>query len=209
MEKQRDPVLNIPPVDPFNPQPTVVQLKFGEPKQFEGKFGPQFLYAVKHRDNDYALFASKALDAAIYETGANKDDYVAIIRTGEGKDTRWQARLVDIDGRPIEGAGRNIRQAQAAPRGEAPAPQATQAPRQQRSPEDALAAYLTDENLYFAALARARKTLAGFTPASPQQNVDLNAVAFVLYKMAKDNGVELGADGDPLTGLTDNNDVPF
>jgi hypothetical protein len=203
MSNQRDPILNINPVDPFNPRPTIVQLRFDEPKEVEGKFGPQFLYGVAVDGVNHTLFASKALDTSIYETGAKKDDYVAIVRTGEGKDTRWTARLVDVDGTPIEGGGRKIQDAKAAPRQPAlrqslSAPAA--APRPQVSSEDRLAAFLLDESLYWAAMARGRNMLK-----DQPYNLDLNAVAFVIYKMAKEHGVELDMGGEPILA----SDSPF
>jgi hypothetical protein len=205
----RSSILNIKPVDPFNPQPVIIKLRFAEPKQVEGKFGPQFMYGVEVDGESYTLFASKALDTAIYETGTQQGGYVAIIRTGEGKDTRWQARACDIDGNPVTHQPRKITSAPSAPR------VSSQEPRQQPSPaapatkpqpshEDRLAAFLEDENLYFSAMARA-KTMLGDAAV----NIDLNAVSFVLYKMAKEHGIELDATGDPVLPYSDDEKEPF
>jgi hypothetical protein len=211
MTMDRTPILNINPVDPFNPKPVVLKLRFGQPKEVEGKFGPQFMYGVEVNGQPHTLFASKALDTAIYETGAEQNDYVAVIRTGEGKDTRWQARLVDPSGNHIEGKSRNIRSAPSVSRGDAPAPRQdaprpAPAPAPQVTQADRIAAFLLDESLYFAAMARARILVGSEHPVS----IDLNAVSFVLYKMAKEHGVELDTRGNPVSDeAPEDEELPF
>jgi len=202
----RNPILNIRPVDPFNPRPVIMKLRFGEPKEVEGKFGKQFMYGVEVDGQPHTLFASPALDKAIYETNAQQGGYVAVIRTGEGKDTRWQVRAVDGAGNPVANEPRSIQSAPPAARepqqaAYSPAP----ATRPQPSPEDRLAAFLEDENLYFAAMARARTMLGRETPVS----IDLNAVSFVLYKMAKEHRVELDAVGEPILPAAADEALPF
>lgn len=195
----RPPILNIPAVDPFNPRPVIGRMRFGEPKQVEGKFGTQYMYGLDVDGQPHTLFASKALDAAIYETGAQQNDFIAIIRTGEGKDTRWQVRLVDENGQEIKGAGRNIKDAKPADR----LPEKPQ-PKPELSAEDRLANFIGDEDQYFGALARARHRIKDW-PVGDGKNIDLNAVAFVLYKMAKEHGATFLADGS----LLNETDVPF
>jgi hypothetical protein len=202
-ERAKDPVLNINPVDPFDPQPTMFQLRFDTPKEFEGKYGPQFAYSVTYNNQDHVLFASKALDEAIQATTARKDDHVAVVRTGEGKDTRWTARLVDASGRPVAVA--NQRPAPAArpapaeafPRETLPVTPRASLPVAPRPKPfvDRLTGYLSDESLYWHAMKRA---MVALPEGAPAPSLDLNAVAFVLYKMAKDHGIELGPDGDPI-----------
>jgi hypothetical protein len=197
----RPPILNIPAVDPFNPQPVIGRMRFGEPKQVEGKFGTQYMYGLEVNGQAHTLFASKALDAAIYETGAQQNDYIAIIRTGEGKDTRWQVRLVDENGQEIKGAGRSIKEAKPAERLPSPEPAA---PKPKLTAEERQINFVSDEDQYFSALARARHRVKDW-PIADGNNIDLNAVAFVLYKMAKEHGVTLIADGSVLNEA----DVPF
>lgn len=196
-ERERDPVLNIQAVDPFDPQPTIFQLKFDTPKEFEGKYGTQYIYSIRYDGKDHVLFASAALDERIGETGAKKDDYVAVVRTGEGKDTRWTARLVDAQGRPIQGGGpRKPQEAQEAPSRGGGGGQAQAAPAKppERPYDERLADFLMDEQLYFGSMKRA-ETMLG---KDRETNLDLNAVAFVLYRMAKDHGIELDGTGDPM-----------
>jgi hypothetical protein len=199
-ERAKDPVLNITAVDPFDPQPTVFQLRFDTPKEFEGKYGPQFAYSVRYQGKDHVLFASKALHENIHETTARKDDYVAVVRTGEGVDTRWVARLVDQTGRPVAQDPKRAPD-RAATSTRPPATPTDTFPRETRAAPapkpfaDRLTGYLNDETLYWHAMKRAMVALPEFAPTP---SLDLNAVAFVLYKLAKDHGIQLDADGNPL-----------
>jgi hypothetical protein len=196
-DRPRDPILKIEPVDPFNPQPVIIELKFDTAKEVEGQYGTQYLYGVKSEGKDYVLFASKALDEAIVDTGAASKDRVAIVRTGEGKDTRWTARLVDGSGRPI--ANKAKRPGPAQPengyedRG-APAPAPRPAPAVKPF-DDRLADFLTEESLYLHAMRRAMNALPD---GAPKPSLDLNAVAFVLYRMAKDHRITLDGSGQPV-----------
>jgi hypothetical protein len=202
----RDPILNIQPVDPFNPRPTIVKLRFDEPKQFEGKYGTQFMYSVTdERGQNHVLFASQALDGQIHKLGAKAQDRLAIVRTGEGKDTRWTVRLVDANGNATVDTGRAP-----APRGATPSPAAPAAPaatsyRPPKPFEDRLASYLSDVNLYINAYTAAMQELSHL---EIPKSIDMNAAAFVIYKMAKDNGIELDNSGTPVIP-GDNEEAPL
>lgn len=206
MADNKRPILKIDPVDVFNPKPVMLKLKFDEPKETQGTYGTQYLYSVIHEGTEKTFFASQSLDGMIYETGAGKDDWLAIIRTGEGKDTRWNVKLVDANGNPVTGAGR---------KGKRESNQATQEPQQGASNpnqgsqqggqpsrasqalsyEDRVAAFAMDEMAYWGSFQRA----TGHLDASKiKWQVDANACAYVIYRMAKDHGIELGPDGDPV-----------
>lgn len=200
----RDPILNIQPADPFNPKPTIVKLRFDEPKQFEGKFGTQFMYSVTdERGQNHVLFASQALDGQIHKLGAKAQDRLAIVRTGEGKDTRWTVRLVDGNGNPTVDTGRAP-----APRGATPAPAPTMtANRQPKAFEDRLASYLNDVNLYINAYSTVLQEL---NHIDLPKSIDVNAAAFVVYKMAKDHSIELDNSGTPvIPGENADGPLPF
>lgn len=201
MPQERDPILNIQPADPFNPRPTIVTLRFDEPKQFEGKYGTQFMYSVSDEGGrTHTMFASQALDGQIHKLGAKKGDRLAIIRTGEGKDTRWTVRFAD--GRTPEVIPQDKRGAsRSEPRSE-PQPQAitTNIPRAKKSFDDRLASFLNDLHLYVSSYAAVMENLKHI---DAPKSIDINAAAFVIYKMAKDHGIELDNDGNPVMESAD------
>jgi hypothetical protein len=195
----RDPILNIQPVDPFNPKPTIVKLRFDEPKQFEGKYGTQFMYSVEdERGVQHVLFASQALDGQIHQVGAKANDRVAIVRTGQGKDTRWTVRLIDRNGNMTEperkAAPRNATPSPATAPQQAPATTPAYVTRPAKSFEDRLTAYLSDVNLYINAYSTVLQEL---NHIDIPKSIDANAAAFVVYKMAKDHGIEFVNSGTP------------
>lgn len=199
-DREKDPILTIEPADAFKPDPYVIELKFDDPKEIEGKYGKQFLYGVKHKGKDHVLFASQALDGMIFETGAKKGDRVAILRTGAGTDTRWNVRLIDNEGRPIEGGGRKGQRAPEAQRGASTGQGGTGAQAERpkpasRSYDERLADFVMEEMAYWGAFKRATIML---TADKIEWNVDANACAYVLHRMARDHGIDLGPDGDPV-----------
>lgn len=200
----RDPILNIQPADPFNPKPVIVQLRFDEPKQFEGKWGTQFLYSVTDESGqNYVLFASQALDGQIHRIGAKSGDRIAIVRTGEGKDTRWTVRMLNADGSqsPDPGSARSSRTPQ--PR----VPSEPQQARQAKPFEDRLASYLSDVSLYVNAYTTVLQELDHI---DLPKSIDVNAAAFVIYKIAKDNGIEIDNSGTPVVPEdSENAPLPF
>lgn len=197
MAQERDPILNIQPVDPFNPKPTIVTLRFDEPKEFEGKYGTQFMYSVSDEGGrTHTMFASQALDGQIHKIGAKKGDRIAIVRTGEGKDTRWTVRFAD--GRTPEVIPQDKR---GAPRSEPTAPPITaNIGRAKKSYDDRLADFLSDLHLYVSAYSAVMDNLKHL---DIPKSIDVNAAAFVIYKMAKDHGIELDNNGNPLIESSD------
>jgi len=203
MAQERDPILNIQPVDPFDPKPTIVTLRFDEPKEFEGKYGTQFMYSVTDEGGrTHTMFASQALDGQIHKLGAKKGDRIAIVRTGEGKDTRWTVRFAD--GRTPEVIPQDKRKA---PSGSPSAQPATANPgRVKKSYDDRLADFLSDMNLYISAYGTVTQHLKH---VDVPKSIDLNAAAFVIYKMAKDHDIELDGKGNPLSFDIDPEPLPF
>jgi hypothetical protein len=199
-DRKKDPVLDIPVADAFDPQPTIIELKFDTPREFQGDYGPRYAYSIKHKGTDHVLFASQALDGAIYQTGAQKGDRVAIIRTGTGQDTRWKARLVDENGRAVEGKTDRPAKRPKADDTQARQQTATSASSggqrtMSKSFDERLTDFLNDETLYLHAMQRAMTALP---EDAPKPSLDLNAVAFVLYKMAKDHDITLDPKGEPI-----------
>jgi len=163
------PILEIPPSSsPRDLKPVDVTFQFDTPKEMEGKFGTQYKYTVQVDGIEHTLFASKALHRMIEEHAIAKGTVLSIARLGSGKDTRWD--VVYISGPKGSGAP-------------AKAPQQTvSTPVPTYSP----AGFTDDLARYWLAFDLALDTLnqKGLTPS-----VDANAVAFVIYKMAKEHGI--------------------
>lgn len=175
-------ILKIEPTDPRNPEPTLVVLKFDKPKEVEGKYGPQYMYSVQADGEDKVIYATPGMHRRIEELGARQGDALSIIRTGAGKDTRWDIimegregkALVGRDGDPfVEGpdAARKLKAPTFNPREEF----------QKRQAQYAVAWEMAKEFL----------TQSG-------DDADLNAVAFTFYKMAQDCGFDLTEDTPPF-----------
>jgi hypothetical protein len=172
MSKYPD-ILNIPTSTSFRDlQETQVTLLFDTPKEFEGKFGPQWKYSVESGGTEYTLFASAALHRQIQETFPTKGTTVSIARVGEGKETKWD--VVYVSGPKGTGDSPQARERIAAGAG-ASTPRAADP-----------SGYNASLALYWEAFDSAVSTLTerGLTP-----QVDANAVAFVIYKLAKDHGI--------------------
>lgn len=166
-------ILNIPVSKSFRDlQETQVTLLFDTPKEFEGKFGPQWKYSVESGGTEYTLFASAALHRQISETFPTKGTTISIARVGEGKETKWD--VVYISGPKGTGDSAQARE-RVAGGSAAPTP---------RSADPS--GYNASLALYWEAFDAAMSTLTerGITP-----QVDANAVAFVIYKLAKDHGI--------------------
>lgn len=193
MAQQNDPKLDIPVADAFNPKPTTFQLLFDTPIEYEkkGKYpGTGYAYKVKFQGEPHVIFATEGLHSRIQETGAVKDDWVAVLRMGTGKDTRWQVRLVDENGTPISTEDRPARPASTPSSSGSSRPSAPKL-----TPQERVDAFKMDEALYLGALSRATINVAPHV-GGVTIGLDLNAVAFVLYRMAKDHGVLIDAQGE-------------
>jgi hypothetical protein len=177
------PILNVPASKSFRDLNEVqVTLLFDEPKEFEGKFGPQWKYSVEVDGVEHTLFASNALNRLIQEQSPIKGTTLSIARVGEKKDTKWDVVYVSGpkgDNSVTSGSGRD--------EGGGSGTQARGG-----SPER----FVDDLALYWQAFDLATETLKakGLEPQA-----DINAVAFVIYKLAKDNGVL--DPYDPMAGV--------
>lgn len=164
------PTLEIPVSESArNLQEVTVTLLFDTPKEFEGKYGLQYKYSVEVDGTEHTLFASAALHRKIQEQYPVKGSQLSIARFGTGKETKWDVVM----------AG--------GPKG---APQkpgtASAAPVQGSGPRGTPQAFVEALNLYWDAFDHAT---AAITNRGLQANVDINAVAFVIYKLAQDNNV--------------------
>jgi len=173
MSKYPD-ILNIPVSKSFRDlQETQVTLLFDTPKEFEGKFGPQWKYSVESGGTEYTLFASGALHRQIQETFPTKGTTISIARVGEGKETKWD--VVYVSGPKGTGDSPQARERIAAGGG-ASTPRAADP-----------SGFEASLSLYWDSLYYAINILKG---QEIQYNVDANAIAFVVYKLAKDHGIQ-------------------
>jgi len=179
------PVLNIPASPSFRDLHEVeVELLFPTGKEFVSKkYGTtQYRWSVNVEGVEHSLFASEALNNKIMEHRPEKGTCLSIAKVGTGKDTRWD--VVYKSG--PQGSG-------------SPAPArstgSTAAPARAAHNPDA---YAKDRDMYIRSL-RDAETIA--IEQGLSYSVDLNAIAFVLFKMAKDYGI---TDLDnPHAGSTD------
>jgi len=173
MSKYPD-ILQIPTSTSFRDlQETQVTMLFDTPKEFEGKFGPQWKYSVESGGTEYTLFASAALHRQIQETFPTKGTTVSIARVGEGKETKWD--VVYVSGPKGTGDSPQARERIAAGGG-ASTPRAADP-----------SGFEASLSLYWDSLYYAINVLKG---QEIQYNVDANAIAFVIYKLAKDHGIQ-------------------
>lgn len=181
------PILNIPASKSFRDLNEVqVTLLFDEPKEIDGKFGPQWKYSVEVDGVEHTLFASNALNRLIQEQSPSKGTTLSIARVGEKKDTKWDVVYVSGpkgDNGVTSGSGRDDTSgggSQSQGHGRTPSPER----------------FVDDLALYWQAFDLATETLKakGLEPQA-----DINAVAFVIYKLAKDNGVL--DPYDPMAGV--------
>lgn len=171
--KEQRPKLEVPVSSSFRDlQEVQVTLMFDTPKEFEGKYGPTWIYTVESAGTEYTLFASKALHRQMSEHNPVKGTVLSIARVGQGKETKWD--VVYVDGPRGSGDAQEARERAGstppAPRPQGPNPQG----------------FADGLSLYWASFDYAMKELKG-RDIEPQ--VDANAVAFVVYKLAKDNGI--------------------
>jgi len=173
MSKYPD-ILQIPTSTSFRDlQETQVTMLFDTPKEFEGKFGPQWKYSVESGGTEYTLFASAALHRQIQETFPTKGTTVSIARVGEGKETKWD--VVYVSGPKGTGDSPQARERIAAGGG-ASTPRAADP-----------SGFEASLSLYWDSLYYAINVLKG---QEIQYNVDANAIGFVVYKLAKDHGIQ-------------------
>lgn len=113
--KQQDPAIDIPASSARNPQEVQVTLEFDTPNEKDKGDYTLYIYSVRAaagcrtRDGDpiqpgqkAVMFAYDGLKNAIDETGAGKGTTIGIIRTGTGKDTRWDVEVLSGNTRPQE-----------------------------------------------------------------------------------------------------------
>lgn len=197
--KDQRPILKFQPADAFNPKPYILRLMYDDPKEKDGTYGKQFMYTAEVvqgdnevRDGQCVFFASPALDGQIYDLKARKGDLVAIIRTGEGQDTRWNVRLVDSQGNTIDTSDRPAKpvgQPSGGGGGE-------RRPAKRELPfSERIAGFVMEEQRYFGAMRRAEVMLHN---EKKEYSTDLNAVAYVLYRMALDYNITLDGTGEPV-----------
>lgn len=169
-DREYPPILDVPVSKSFRDlKETSITLMFDEPKETSGKWGPQFMYRVEVDGVEHTLFASQALHRLMQEHNPVKGTTLSIARVGEAKDTKWD--VVYVSG-PTNGGAKP-----AAANGGVPARRGV------ASPEG----FVNDLALYWLSFELAWDTLKG-KGITPQ--VDANAIAFVIYKLAKDHGVE-------------------
>lgn len=176
------PILEVPVSKSFRDLKEVqVTLRFDTPKEFEGKYGVQYKYSVDVDGVEHTLFASPALHRLMQEQAPTKGTTLSIARVGERKDTKWDVVYVSGpkgDNGVTSGSGSGSEQGSGI-RGRSPSPEG----------------YVNDLATYWQAFDLATEMLKskGLEPQA-----DINAVAFVIYKMAKDHGV-----GDPANPMAD------
>jgi len=170
-------ILKIQSTDPRNPQPTLVTLKFNQPKEVEGNYGTQYMYGVIHEGMDKTIYATPGMHRRIQEIGARQGDTLSIIRTGEGKETRWD---IIVDGRDgTKQIGRDGDPFVVGPYAKQELKSPTFRPEaefQRRMAQYGVAWEMAHEFI-----------------SQRGGEGDLNAVAFTFYKMAQDCGHDLTA----------------
>ena len=190
MANQYPPTLNVPVSKSFRDLDEVqVTLRYDEPKEFEGKFGPQFKYSVDVDGTEHTLFASPALNRQIQDHSPTTGSVLSIARVGSGKETKWD--VVYVSG--PKGTGDNRRS-------EKPATGSGRSePARSAGPDPK--GYTDELARYWLAFDLAIQTLI---QRGMPHNVDANAIAFVIYKMAKEHGIEDPSNpGTPATPSTD------
>lgn len=174
-------ILKIEPTSAHDPKPTEITLKFDSPKEIEGKWGPQWMYTVIHNGEEKTLYATKGLHGRIDEQGGKAGDTFSIIRTGSGKETRWD--VMHVNDLHLRGDARQN------PQPNVSAPTAA-------APADAKSTYYTRLKQYAVAWNIAERFLSDKGGGD-----NINAVAFTFYKMAQDVGYDLrleeGQDTNP------------
>lgn len=167
------PTLDIPVSDSFRDLKEVqATLMYDEPKPYENRYGKTgYRYSVMHNGEEHTLFASEALKRQMDEHGPVKGTTLSFARVGQGKDTRWD--VVYVSGPQGEPGG--SREAPSTG-GSGPAPR-------KHDP----AGFKKELDRYLNAMDLAIKHLG--VREIPIQ-ADTNAVAFVIYKMAQDYGIE-------------------
>jgi hypothetical protein len=172
------PILQIPVSKSFRQlEETKITLRFDEPKEKEGQYGMQYMYAVDVDGVKHTLFASGALHRLIQEHNPVKGTTLSIARVGKGTETKWD--VVYVAGPKGDGSSSAPQARQDARSAPADAPQAR---RSGPNPQG----FVEDLARYWMAFDLAMDTLKAkdITPS-----VDANAVAFVIYKMATDHGI--------------------
>jgi hypothetical protein len=194
------PILKIEPAKSPRDRGTMMKLLYDDWKEKDGKWGTQYMRSVEVNGERHTFFTSESLHNMIVETGAGKGDFLEILRTGEGTDTRWYVYLIDEDGNEITTPQQRVREADGDGERRAPA-------KPRMSYEARVTAFLARENLYAASLVRAMKLLpylakqAGAEPSEPR--FDANAMGYTIYRMADELDIELDANGDPLMEIPD------
>lgn len=148
---------------------TEAKLKFDQPLEKEGQYGPYWLYKMDINGQEETVPASKSLHEAIQATGAKAGSVISVIRMGEGKDTRYDV----VDTQNLDGGASEQQLEAEADRVFPPKPQPS-----------AKTEFYTLLKKYKIAWGLAEKFLDG-------KQGEVNAVAFTFYKMAQDVGYDL------------------
>lgn len=169
------PTLEIPVSNSFRDLKEVqATLRYDEPKSFvnEKYNSTGYRYSVDYNGEEHTLFASEALKRQIDEIGPAKGTTLSFARVGKGKDTRWD--VVYVSGPKDKPQGS---QEGASKGGGGPGPRA----HDPKGFKKELDRYLTSLDLAIHHIQEVREI--------PIQ-VEANAVAFVIYKMAQDHGID-------------------
>lgn len=167
------PVLEVPISESARDLKEVtVTLLYDEPREFEGKYGTQYKYSVEVDGVEQTLFASAALNKKIQDHAPTKGTKLSLARFGSGKETKWDVMLMRIH----SGGPQRPTMAATAPRS------SEQGVAPLRTPQ----AFVEALRLYWDAFDLANTTLK---QKGYEANVDANAIAFVIYKLAQDHGV--------------------
>ena len=167
-----------------NLQEVTLKLLFDEPKEFEGKFGTQYKYSVELNGEEQTLFASNALHRKIQELYPSKGSEISVARFGTGKETKWDVILKGGPGGSRPSASQSAAKAPPASGG-SPSPRG--------NPQT----FVEKLSLYWDSFELALDSLTEM--GIKNVNVDVNAVAFVIYKLAEDNNVR--NPSDPLSAV--------
>jgi hypothetical protein len=172
------PFYKFPATNPRDPQPTEMEMLFDSPLEKEGQYGPYYIYKVRIHGEEESIAASPGLHKAIEGAFYKKGDVLSVIRTGEGKDTRYD--ILNTKDSALDNDTQKP----------APPPHKPQEPRQaapaRPASPDARSNFIAALNQYSVAWDMAERMIN-----HKESTADTNAVAFTIYRMAKDAGYDL------------------
>lgn len=165
------PILEVPTSSSFRDlQETEVELLFPTGKEFtDKKYGyTKYRWSVKVNGVEHSLFATETLNKKMLDHRPDKGTRLSIARVGTGKETRWD--VVYVSGPQGADVPQSTSPSQPVARTTGPNP----------------TAFKSDLDLYIKSL----KIAHGIAQDNEYPfSVDLNAIGFVVYKMAKDHGI--------------------